>query len=135
MFLISEIRPAPPTVGHAKRTVKRTAWPVGRFKRAGVGNPTRHDLRAVARVLGPFWAVGLFPWTVGNSAASMVHRKIAGTQSYRVIPPIFRDSCCSAQNRRGQELGTGARTMFLTNICTKIDIMFYLQKNFKKFII
>jgi hypothetical protein len=69
------------------------------------------------------------------SAASMVHRKIAGTQEYRVIPPIFRDSCCSAQNRRGQELGTGARTMFLTNICTKIDIMFYLQKNFKKFII
>jgi hypothetical protein len=70
-----------------------------------------------------------------SAAASMVHRKIAGTQEYRVIPPIFRDSCCSAQNRRGQELGTGARTMFLTNICTKIDIMFYLQKNFKKFII
>jgi hypothetical protein len=41
----------------------------------------------------------------------MVHRKIAGTQEYRVIPPIFRDSCCSAQNRRGQELGTGARTL------------------------
>jgi hypothetical protein len=33
-----------------------------------------------------------------------------GAPSYRVIPPIFRDSCCSAQNRRGQELGTGART-------------------------
>ena len=65
----------------------------------------------------------------------MVHRKIAGAHMYRVISPIFRDSCCSAQNRRGQELGTGARTMFLTNICTKIDIMFYLQKNFKKFII
>ena len=65
MFLISEIRPAGPAVGHAKRTVKRTAWPVGRFKRAGVGNPTRHDLRAVARVLGPFWAVGLFSRAVG----------------------------------------------------------------------
>ena len=51
-------------MSYLKRTVKRTAWPVGRFKRAGVGNPTRHDLRAVARVLGPFWAVGLFPWTV-----------------------------------------------------------------------
>jgi hypothetical protein len=45
----------------------------------------------------------------------MVHRKIAGTQSYRVIPPIFRDSCCSAQNRRGQELGTGARTQAAIN--------------------
>jgi hypothetical protein len=65
VFLISEIRPAGPAVGHAKRTVKRTAWTVGRFKRSGVGDHTRHDLRAVARVLGPFWAVGLFSWAVG----------------------------------------------------------------------
>ena len=52
-------------MGHAKRTANRVPWTVGRFKRAGVGNPTRHDLRAVARVLGPFWAVGLFSWAVG----------------------------------------------------------------------
>ena len=65
----------------------------------------------------------------------MVHRKIAGAHMYRVIPPIFRDSCCTAQCSGPVAVGTGARTMFLTNICTKIDIMFYLQKNFKKFII
>ena len=65
MFLISEIRPAPPAVGHAKRTANRGPWTVRRFKRAGVGKRTRHELRAVARVLWPFWAVGLFSWAVG----------------------------------------------------------------------
>ena len=64
MFLISEIRPAPPAVSHAKRTANRGPWTVGRFKRAGVGERTRPELRAVARVLGPFLAVGLFPWAV-----------------------------------------------------------------------
>ena len=63
MLWISESRPAPRAVGHAKRTVNRGPWTVGRFNRAGVGERTRNELRAVVRVLGPFWAVSNYAAT------------------------------------------------------------------------
>ncbi len=65
MFLISEIRPAPPALGRPKRTVSRGPWPVRRLNLSGVGERTHPELRAVARVLGPLWDVDLFSWAVG----------------------------------------------------------------------
>ena len=51
MFWISELRPAPPPVSHAKRTVKRTAWAVSRFKRDNALCHTLKDSRPVSRDL------------------------------------------------------------------------------------
>jgi hypothetical protein len=47
----------PRSVSYLKRTVKRTAWSVDRFKRASAVNYAPAIPRTVGRVLGPFWDV------------------------------------------------------------------------------
>lgn len=135
-FLHSESRPAPPAVYRPKRTVNRGQCSVRRSNRSGVGNHTRNELRAVVLVFvhprawaifRGFLAVNRGPWI--ESAALIWRCTIARGPCLSGHPVDFRDSCCGAQKSRSHVAGTGARTMFFTNICQKFHIMFYLQKN------
>ena len=125
----------PWAVLNLSQSVGRESWPVRRLNRAGVGNHTRNELRAVVRVFvhprawaifSGVWAVNRGPWAVNRGpwvffligGPRLSGRKSRAKRTRNEI-----------QATRDVALEPDVNTMFFTNICQKFHIMFYLQKN------
>jgi hypothetical protein len=87
-------------------------------------------------VSGPWRAFSFILWHGPFSVARGSDRQryfrnaqSLGAPAYRVICSISAIRVALHHVRGTRFAGTGARTMFFTNICQKFHIMFYLQKN------